>query len=444
MGGRVLVSGGSSDQVEKLRLALDAKGYDATVWRSASEQPGPFDVVLALGGIPAESAPRLGDRTGARSIIVLDATPDVAKTVAALRAGAADYVTDLDDIDAIDAALHRVLERQILQARLSRNVLEAAADDAEEVLLGDSVPMRRVRATLERLRNSDSTVLVTGESGTGKEVVARFLHQSGRRRNGPFVAVSCAALAPHLVESEFFGHARGAFTGAAMARRGLLVEASNGTLFLDEVPAMPLATQAKLLRVIQQRTVRPLGNAKEVEFDARLVAASNIDLERAVAEGTFREDLFFRLNVVQIRLPPLRERGLDLLLLAQHFIVRSARASGKQVLGMTPGAARALVSYEFPGNVRELCNVVEAAVALTRHDHVTEGDLVPHLQGAGLVESGIDDSGLASWNTLEARHIADVLSEVRGNKAEAARLLGIDRKTLYRKLRRYGLDGRPE
>jgi two-component system response regulator AtoC len=444
MGGRVLVSGGSSDQVEKLRLALDAKGYDATVWRSASEQPGPFDVVLALGGIPAESAPRLGDRTGARSIIVLDATPDVAKTVAALRAGAADYVTDLDDIDAIDAALHRVLERQILQARLSRNVLEAAADDAEEVLLGDSVPMRRVRATLERLRNSDSTVLVTGESGTGKEVVARFLHQSGRRRNGPFVAVSCAALAPHLVESEFFGHARGAFTGAAMARRGLLVEASNGTLFLDEVPAMPLATQAKLLRVIQQRTVRPLGNATEVEFDARLVAASNIDLERAVAEGTFREDLFFRLNVVQIRLPPLRERGLDLLLLAQHFIVRSARASGKQVLGMTPGAARALVSYEFPGNVRELCNVVEAAVALTRHDHVTEGDLVPHLQGAGLVESGIDDSGLASWNTLEARHIADVLSEVRGNKAEAARLLGIDRKTLYRKLRRYGLDGRPE
>jgi DNA-binding NtrC family response regulator len=253
------------------------------------------------------------------------------------------------------------------------------------------------------------------------------------------VAVSCAALAPHLVESEFFGHARGAFTGAAMARRGLLVEASKGTLFLDEVPAMPLATQAKLLRVIQQRTVRPLGNAAEVEFDARIIAASNVDLDLAVAEGSFREDLFFRLNVVQIRLPPLRERGLDLLMLAQHFIVRATRASGKQVLGMTPGAARALLGHDFPGNVRELRNVVEAAVALTRHDHVTEDDFAPHLHGGGAVEPGTDDAGLASWNTLEARHIADVLSEVRGNKAEAARLLGIDRKTLYRKLRRYGL-----
>jgi len=445
MGGRVLMAGGQREQIERLRVALGAKGYETKVWQGEQDEAGPFDVVLAFGGFPVASEPRLLDHAGARSVIVLDPAPDVAKTVAALRAGAADYVTDPDDIDAIDAALHRLIDRRNLEARVSRlHGMEDGIGDTEGMLLGDSAPMRRVRTTLERLRNSDSTVLVTGESGTGKEVVARFLHDNGRRHAGPFVAVSCAALAPHLVESEFFGHARGAFTGAAAARRGLLVEASKGTLFLDEIPAMPLATQAKLLRVIQQRTVRPLGNAAEVEFDAHIVAASNVDLEVAVAEGTFREDLFFRLNVVQIRLPPLRERGLDLLMLAQHFIVRSARASGKQVLGMTPGAARALLGYDFPGNVRELRNVVEAAVALTRHDHVTEGDFVPHLHGAGVTEPGPDDSGLASWNTLEARHIADILTEVRGNKAEAARLLGIDRKTLYRKLRRYGLDGPTE
>jgi DNA-binding NtrC family response regulator len=279
--------------------------------------------------------------------------------------------------------------------------------------------------------------LLHGESGTGKEVVARLLHRNGRRRRGPFIAVSCAALPAHLVESEFFGHSRGAFTGAAIARRGLLVEASGGTLFLDEVSSMPLPTQAKLLRVIQQRTVRPLGNATEVEFDARIVAASNVDLEEAVADGTFREDLFFRLNVVQIKLPPLRERGLDVLLLAQHFIVRFARASQKHVLGMTSGAARALLAYPFPGNVRELQNWIEAAVALTRHDHVTETDLLSNVHLLPSSDPRGDEDSLASWDTLEARHIARILEEANGNKAEAARLLGIDRKTLYRKLLRH-------
>jgi DNA-binding NtrC family response regulator len=230
---------------------------------------------------------------------------------------------------------------------------------------------------------------------------------------------------------------RGAFTGAQMARRGLLVEASGGTLFLDEVSSMPLPAQAKLLRAIQQRTVRPLGKAGEVEFDARIIAASNVDLDASVATGAFREDLYFRLNVVHIKLPPLRERGLDVLLLAQQFILRFARASNKHVLGMTRGAARALLAYNFPGNVRELQNWIEAGVALTRHDHVTESDLLSNLRAHTQSERP-DDVALASWNALEARHIARILREAKGNKAEAARLLGIDRKTLYRKLRRYG------
>jgi two-component system response regulator AtoC len=439
MGGRVLMAGARDAQAERLCAALGRRGYAAMVAPCAPDAPAEsFDVVLVIGDDWREVCRRLARESRAPAMVIAHAAPSVDETVEALRAGAVDYVTDPGDIDAVDAALRRVLDRQALEERVrGLDVKTDDHDDSEAVLLGESAATRRVRATLDRLRSSDSTVLLSGESGTGKEVVARLLHKHGRRQRGPFVAVSCAALPAHLVESEFFGHTRGAFTGAAFARRGLLVEASGGTLFLDEVSSMPLPTQAKLLRAIQQRTVRPLGNAAEVEFDARIVAATNVDLEAAVAEGAFREDLFFRLNVVQIKLPPLRERGLDVLLLAQHFILRYARASRKHVLGMTSGAARALLGYPFPGNVRELQNWIEAAVALTRHDHVTESDLLSNLHLLPSSDPAGDADSLASWDSLEARHITRILEEANGNKAEAARLLGIDRKTLYRKLLRH-------
>ncbi len=405
------------------------------------DEPADFDVVLSVCDALTAPCPDAIARVDGRAVVVVDPEPSVERTVAALRAGACDYVADPDDVDAVDTALRRILDKRAIEDSLrGLGARDAPFGGSEAILLGESAATRRVRATLERLRSSDSTVLVTGESGTGKEVVARLLHRNGRRRGGPFIAVSCAALPAHLVESEFFGHARGAFTGAEIARRGLLVEASGGTLFLDEVSSMPMPTQAKLLRAIQQRTVRPLGKAAEVEFDARIIAASNVELETAVSAGAFREDLYFRLNVVQIKLPPLRERGLDVLLLAQHFILRFARASDKHVLGMTTGAARALLSYNFPGNVRELQNWIEAAVALTRHDHITENDLLANLRVLPPSEANADEDSLSSWDTLEARHIARILEEAHGNKAEAARLLGIDRKTLYRKLRRHGTD----
>ncbi|HEX4334621.1 MAG TPA: sigma-54 dependent transcriptional regulator [Polyangiaceae bacterium] len=424
-------------------MALARRGYTVV---GEPDERADYDVVLAVcdAGTTSESAIF---RTDGRAVVVVDPEPSVERTVAALRAGASDYVTDPCDVDAVDTALRRILDKRAIEDSLrGLGANDAPFGGSESILLGESDGTRRVHATLERLRNSDSTVLVTGESGTGKEVVARLLHRNGRRRGGPFIAVNCAALPAHLVESEFFGHARGAFTGAEIARRGLLVEASGGTLFLDEVSTMPLPTQAKLLRAIQQRTVRPLGKAAEVGFDARIIGASNVELETAVAAGTFREDLFFRLNVVQIKLPPLRERGLDVLLLAQHFILRFARASDKHVLGMTTGAARALLAYSFPGNVRELQNWIEAAVALTRHDHITENDLLANLRVLPPIELQTDEDSLSSWDTLEARHISRILEEASGNKAEAARLLGIDRKTLYRKLRRYGTDveGDPE
>jgi DNA-binding NtrC family response regulator len=433
------MTGANGIQAERLCMALGQRGY-ATI--AAPYEPGaptePFDVVIVMGDEWRDICRRVARGARSPALVIAHEAPSVAETVAALRAGAVDYVTDPSDVDAVDAALRRVLERQSLEERVRGLPLkDKSADDSEAVLLGESAATRRVRATLERLRSSDSTVLLSGESGTGKEVVARLLHRSGRRHAGPFIAVSCAALPAHLVESEFFGYSRGAFTGAASARRGLLVEASGGTLFLDEVTSMPLPTQAKLLRAVQQRSVRPLGKATEVQFDARIIAASNVDVEMAVADGAFREDLFFRINVVQIKLPPLRERGLDVLLLAQHFIMRFARDSEKHVLGMTRGAARTLLGYHFPGNVRELQNWIEAAVALTRHDHITEGDLLSNLHLLPSSDPQEDEDSLASWDTLEARHIARILEEANGNKAEAARLLGIDRKTLYRKLLRH-------
>ena len=431
---------------ERLRKALSVRGHVTATARLAeleSSAHPPREVVLTVGKEATESCRWLTARVPSASVILVDETPQLARAIAAIRAGAADYAPYDQDVEAVDAAIRRVIERRELRYRLERLSSEATALDSEPRLLGESEVLRAVRERLDRLRTSDATVLITGESGTGKEVAARILHLASARRDGPFIAVNCGAVPGQLVESEFFGHARGAFTDAGGAKAGLLVQASRGTLFLDEVGAMPLPVQAKLLRAIQERAVRPLGQGHEVPFDVRIIAATNVDLADHVSARQFRADLFFRLNVVPIRMPPLRERGLDTLLLAQHFLRRFAAMSGKRVVGMTLGAARALMSYRWPGNVRELSNWMEAAVALTRRDHVTESELLPNVRGtttaapAEREARGATTAGtFACWDDLEARHIAAVLEEVGGNKARAARLLGIDRKTLYRKLRR--------
>jgi DNA-binding NtrC family response regulator len=293
--------------------------------------------------------------------------------------------------------------------------------------------MERLRDRLRRIGGSDVTVLVTGESGSGKEIVARILHS--QRGAGPFVAVSCSAIPRHLMESEFFGHARGAFTGASGDRVGLLAQASGGTVFLDEIGDMPLELQAKLLRALQQRTVRPLGQREEVRFDARVMAASSRDLEKEVAEGRFRQDLYFRLNVMRVAVPPLRERGGDILLLAQNFIERCRKPS-RPIVGMTPAVARALLAYSWPGNVRELEHCILAAVAIARYDHITVAELPIEIGGSTApLKNEIDD--LVPLHELERLHILETLRSVGGNKALASRFLGLDRKTLYRKLRSY-------
>jgi two-component system response regulator HydG len=277
--------------------------------------------------------------------------------------------------------------------------------------------------------------------------VARALHRRGRRKDGPFVAINCAALPETLLESELFGHERGAFTDARAARSGLFVQASGGTLFLDEIGEMPLALQPKLLRALQERAVRPLGGEREVPFDVRLVTATNRDLETAVHDGRFREDLFFRVNVIHVPLPPLRARGGDILLIAQRFVNEYAARSGKAVTGLSPQAAERLLAYAWPGNVRELENCIERAIALAQHDKILPDDLPEKIRDyrrSHVLVASDDPAELVPLEEVERRYILRVLEAVGGNKSQAAQVLGLGRKTLYRKLEEYGEHARNE
>jgi transcriptional regulator with PAS, ATPase and Fis domain len=317
--------------------------------------------------------------------------------------------------------------------------LERAEKTRSTSVVGDSAAMREVMQIIDRIGDSDVTVLVAGESGTGKEVIAREIHHRSRRSEEVFVALNCAALPEHLLESELFGHEKGAFTDARSARLGLLREASAGTLFLDEVGELPLSLQPKLLRALQERAVRPVGGTREIAFEARIVAATNRNLEEAVEAGTFRQDLYYRLAVFELELPPLRSRSNDVLLLAERFIERFARRSGKDVVGLAPEVARLLLQYAFPGNVRELENAMERAVALARFDRLTPDDLPARMREVDANQARSDAwslEPLMSLDEMERKYIQRVLDAVGGHRAHAAQILGIDRKTLFRKLAR--------
>jgi two-component system response regulator HydG len=342
----------------------------------------------------------------------------------------------MDDIAlTIERALkHRALREEV--KRLRRVVVDSQRFDE---ILGTSSSMKKMYDLAARVAETETTVLITGESGTGKELVAKALHAKSARKDGPFVAINCAAMPESLLESELFGHVRGAFTDARTARSGLFIKASRGTLFLDEIGEMPAGMQAKLLRALQERTVRPVGGDQEQPFDARIIAATNRDLETEVEEKRFREDLFYRINVVRIHVPPLRARGSDVLLLAQHFLQRYQPNGHQRVVGIKSGAADKLLSYPWPGNVRELQNCIERAVALAQFDHVGVDDLperVREFKSSRITIESNDPSELLPMEEVERRYILRVLEAVGGNKTLAAQVLGFDRRTLYRKLER--------
>jgi two-component system response regulator HydG len=367
-------------------------------------------------------------------VLVITASLDAHDVVSAMRAGAWDYLTKPVRRSDLALAVARARDH-ILVGRALREV-ESSPLRMHHGIIGGSGAIARVHDLIGRIGPTDATVLVTGESGTGKELVARALHEQWRSK-APFVPINCSAVPAELLESELFGHAQGAFTDAKGARDGLFVTAGTGTVFLDEIGDMPSAMQVKLLRALQERTVRPIGGTVEVPIHARIVAATNRDLESDIASGQFREDLFYRLDVVRIAVPSLRERREDILELAHHFLVTAATRTKKPVRRISTWAARKLLAYDWPGNVRELENCMERAVALCRLDEITVADLPAKLLEATSQSAALDgDVPLRSLDDVVVRHVEHVLASTRGNKTRAATILGIDRRSIYRILER--------
>ncbi|MBO4368519.1 MAG: sigma-54-dependent Fis family transcriptional regulator [Desulfovibrio sp.] len=376
----------------------------------------------------------------AMPVILMTAYSSVETAVDALRGGAFDYLIKPLDFDALRASLERALS--LFQGHIEQKALKQQLNETQKcgLILGKSQKMQEVMEVLETVAPTEATVLITGESGTGKELVAKALHGKSTRASRPFVVVNCAALADTLLESELFGHEKGAFTGAEKRREGRFVQADGGTLFLDEIGEMPLALQAKLLRALQQGEVQRLGQDKTLRVDVRVVAATNRNLEEEVSAGRFRQDLFFRLNVISIAVPPLRERRDDIPILAAYFLEKFATINKKDVKGFAPKAMDALLRYSWPGNVRELQNAIERAVILVKDPYITPNVLPLSLQTQAETDdstSMLDDMTLEH---IERLAITQMLKKTHDNKSETARRLGITRSTLHSKLKKYSLE----
>jgi len=448
--GRILVVDDERALCEVLEEGLGGHGFEVR-WTTAPAEAlellenGDFDVVLTDLNMREMNGIELCERVVANRadvpVVVLTAFGSLETAIAAIRAGAYDFITKPVKMDAVALALDRAVQHRSLRREVKRLRLLVAHEDRFDELRGNSTAMRAVHALLARIADSDAGVLITGESGTGKEVVARALHRQSRRARGPLIAVNCAAMPANLLESELFGHVRGAFTDARSDRRGLFLEADGGTLLLDEIGDLPPDLQPKLLRALQERAVRPVGGDREVSVDVRVIAATNRDLETAMEDGRFREDLYFRINIIHVALPPLRARGSDVLLLAQHFLADFAERSGKRVVGLSAAAAERLLAYTWPGNVRELQNCIERAVALARFEEITVDDLPEKIRvyrASHVLVAADDPSELVPLEEVERRYILRVMESVGGNKTLTAQVLGIGRKTLYRKLEQYG------
>lgn len=407
----------------RARLLTDPTGIDAAL----DPLPDLVFTDLAMPGLDGFAViEKIRERDADLPVVVVSAHASIENAVRAVKAGAFDFLAKPFKPEAVELILAKTERDRALRRRA------AAADPELAALLGESAAMRRVREWLATVRPARTNVLIEGESGTGKELAARAIHG---RSGAPFVAVNTAAIPEALAEAELFGYKRGAFTGAARDHAGLLREAHGGTLFLDEVNAMPPSLQAKLLRVLEEKRLRPVGASQDVAADFRLICAANVALDTLVEQGAFRRDLYHRVKVLHLRLPPLRERREDIPLLAEHFLQRYARAHGRNCRRLAPETLTALMAAPWPGNVRELENAVEQAVVLCppERTELPVDVLPPALGGRGWAESSAQDTPLALAD-VERRHVREVLRRTGGNKSEAARLLAIDYKTLLRKL----------
>ena len=444
---RILVVDDEPAQRELVGGFLRKHGFDVVEAGGGSEavarfKQEAFDLVLTdqrmpdLSGLEVLEAVR--STSPETAVVIMTAYGTIGTAVSAVKAGAADYLTKPLNLDDLLHRVHRVRERQRLVAE-NRELREALAERHRvEGIIGDSGRMQEVLSLVRRVAPSDATVLIRGESGTGKELIARALHYASPRAAGPLVKVNCAALTESLLEAELFGHEKGAFTGAVASRKGRFELADGGSIFLDEIGDLPPHLQVKLLRVLQEREFERVGSSRPIKVDVRLLAATHRNLEALVREGRFREDLYYRINVVTIVLPPLRERREDLPPLIEHFLRAFAGKNGKTVRGLTREAREALLRYDYPGNIRELENLMERAVVLTRDDVIGVEDLPLTLEtpapgageGAGLI---------AAVEGLERRMIRDALAKADGTQTRAAELLGISERVLRYKLKKYGL-----
>jgi two-component system response regulator AtoC len=372
-------------------------------------------------------------------VIMMTAFGSIETAIGAIKEGAYDYVSKPFKLDEIKLTIRRALEQKRLTEENQLYRQELISKYKLENIVGRTPAMLQVYKTIARVADSRSTVLLAGESGTGKELVARAIHFNSPRAAKPFIAVDCGSLAETLLESELFGHVRGAFTGAVANKKGLFEEADGGTCFLDEVGDIGLAMQAKLLRVLQEHEIKRVGGTEPTKIDVRIVAATNKNLEDLVEEKKFREDLFYRLNVVAIHLPPLRERAEDVLLLARHFLGKYSEENRKTIAQISPEALELLSTYRWPGNVRELENVIERSVTLTRHSVILPEDLPRRIRAEKREDLAKTLPSHIPLSELEKLYIQKILEETGGNKKKAAEILGIDRRTLYRMAARHGL-----
>ena len=443
--GSILIADDEEEIRNSLSIVLREEGYQCATAPNGmvaieALKEHSFDILITDLKMPGADGIQVLEQALQRSsdmlTIIITAHASVETAIQALRKGAADYILKPLDFDEVILRVENLLKQKKL---MQENKYLREQIDQEfnfNHIIGESPAMKEVYRMVKRVSDANTNVLITGPSGTGKELVARAIHANGPRSSKPFIAINCGAIPRDLVESELFGHKKGAFTGAISDKDGVFVAANKGTVFLDEIGEIPLNQQVNLLRVIQEREVKPIGSNKMVSFDTRILAATNKNLEQEVGKGNFREDLYYRLNVVEIPLPTLQERKDDIPLLAQHFLKKYSRELNRPVQGITGEAMGALISFEWKGQVRELENIIERAVLLGDHEFITLDDL-PHSIRESDGDFSYDfDSLEGAVQTFEKHHILSMLKRTDGNKAEAARLLGIDPSTLYRKMER--------
>ena len=426
------------------RAGHEVESVDSAAGALAAVGRRRFDLVLCDINLPDQDGvsilPRLLVGDPPPAVLLITAYPSIDTAVRGMKLGARDYIGKPFSPDELRLVVRRALDED----ELRRAHGELTKRLAYGSMIGESAPMQQMRATIDKVAQSDATVLITGESGTGKELVARALHFAGRRAGRAFMPVNCGALVGTLLDSELFGHVRGAFTGADTAKRGLFLAADGGTLFLDEIGELPLELQPKLLRALQDGEVKPVGGTAAIRVDARVIAATNRALEEGIKSGTFREDLYYRLAVITIEVPPLRNRTADIPLLARHFAEQAALRAERSRPAMTDAAIAHLVAQPWPGNVRELENTIERAVILSSGDVLDVADVSSHAGRVAIATSGLSTFAgdhVPTLDELERTHILRVLELCEGQKTKAASMLGINRTTLWKKLRQYGIDG---